>query len=407
MVRFCYVSADFGIPVFGDKGASVHIQAMVDSLMALGHDVHIVAPQPGASPSKTTAKLHRPRTRLPTISEADVQRATQSDRIFKERRNLAIAQSVEALVLELGDAVPFDAVYERYSLWSASGLRAARTLSLPFILEVNAPLLLEQQDYRQLVLSEEAERIEAEVFGGADLIYAVSEEVRAYCIAKGAAPSRTAVLENGVDLARFNPSGPKAELPFAPGLPVIGFSGSLKPWHGLEDLAVAFHTLRKRGNACGLLLAGDGPMRGWIEGFAKGAGLEDSIHCAGWIKHEDMPAYVRAMSVATAPYPKLESFYFSPLKLFEYMACGRAVAASRIGQIAHVIADRRNGRLTEPGNPDALADVLAELIADQRQRQALGLAAFQSMQGHSWLDCAKRVVADILAMQTTAIRRHA
>lgn len=406
-MRLCYVSADFGIPVFGDKGASVHIQAMVESLMALGHDVSVVAPQLGAVPSGTPVKLHRPKTRLPEISEADLQRATQSDRIFKERRNLAIAQSVEALVLELDATAPFDAVYERYSLWSASGLRAARTLGLPFVLEVNAPLLLEQQNYRQLVLSEEAEQIEAEVFGGADLIYAVSEEVRAYCIAKGASPSRTVVLENGVDLERFNPSGPKAELPFAPGLPVIGFSGSLKPWHGLEDLATAFHTLHKRGIACGLLLAGDGPMRGWIEGFAKGASLEDSIHCAGWIKHEDMPNYVRAMSVATAPYPKLQNFYFSPLKLFEYMACGRAVVASDIGQIAHVIADRRNGRLTEPGNPDALANVLEELVTDDQYRQALGVAAFFSMQGHSWLDCAKRVVADIRALQTKPIKRHA
>lgn len=406
-MRLCYVSADFGIPVFGDKGASVHIQAMVESLMALGHDVRIVAPQLGAVPSGTPVKLHRPKTRLPEISEADLQRATQSDRIFKERRNLAIAQSVEALVLELDATAPFDAVYERYSLWSASGLRAARTLGLPFVLEVNAPLLLEQQNYRQLVLSEVAEQIEAEVFGGADLIYAVSEEVRAYCIAKGAAPSRTVVLENGVDLERFNPSGTRAELPFAPGLPVIGFSGSLKPWHGLEDLATAFHTLHKRGIACGLLLAGDGPMRGWIEGFAKGAGLEDSIHCAGWIRHEDMPNYVRAMSVATAPYPKLQNFYFSPLKLFEYMACGRAVVASDIGQIAHVIADRRNGRLTEPGNPDALANVLEELVTDDQYRQALGVAAFFSMQGHSWLDCAKRVVADIRALQTKPIKRHA
>jgi glycosyltransferase involved in cell wall biosynthesis len=403
-VKLCYVSADFGIPVFGDKGASIHIQAMVSALIELGHDVSVVAPQPGALPAETPVKFYRPKTRLPEVSEADLQRASQSDRIFKERRNLAIAQSVEAQILELG---AFHVVYERYSLWSAAGLRAARKLALPFVLEVNAPLLLEQQNYRQLVLFEEATKIEAEVFSGADLIYAVSEEVRAYCISRGAAPSRTTVLENGVDLERFSPSGLKAELPFPPGLPVIGFSGSLKPWHGLEDLAAAFHTLHKRRTACGLLLAGEGPMRGWLEGFAKGAGLEGFMHCAGWIRHEDMPAYVRAMNVTTAPYPKLENFYFSPLKLFEYMACGRAVVASDIGQISHVITDRSNGRLTEPGNPDALADVLAELVTDVSQVRDLGVAAFMSMQGHSWLDCAKRVMADIVALKTAPIKRLA
>jgi glycosyltransferase involved in cell wall biosynthesis len=406
-MKLCYVSADFGIPVFGDKGASIHIQAMVDSLVELGHEVSIVAPQPGTIPTETRARLFRPKTRLPDISEADLQRAAQNDRIFKERRNLAIAQSVETMILELGKATPFNAVYERYSLWSASGLRAARKLGLPFLLEVNAPLLLEQQNYRQLVLSEEAAKIEAEVFSGADLIYAVSEEVRTYCIAKGATPSRVTVLENGVDLKRFSPTGPKADLPFPPELPVIGFSGSLKPWHGLEDLAVAFHSLHERGIACGLLLAGDGPMRGWLEGFAKGARLENFIHCAGWIRHEDMPSFVRAMNVATAPYPKLENFYFSPLKLFEYMACGRAVVASDIGQIAHVIKDWSNGRLTEPGNPEALANVLADLITNDQLAPELGSAAAMSMQGRSWLDCATRVMADIAELQVAPLKRLA
>ena len=406
-MKLCYVSADFGIPVFGDKGASVHIQAMVSALLELGHDVSVVAPQLGMVPGEHGARFHRPKTKLPVITEDDLKRAEQSDRVFKERRNLAVGQSVVSLILELNAKTPFDAIYERYSLWSSAGLDVAKILGIPFILEVNAPLLLEQQNYRQLVLSEEAQAIEAKVFGRANLVYAVSEEVRQYCISKGAPRSRICVLENSVDPQCFKPAGNKATLPFPTDMPVIGFAGSLKPWHGLEDLAHAFQRLQKRGLKCALLLAGDGPMRGWIDGFAKGAGLEHAIYCTGWVKHEQIPAYLRCMDVATAPYPALGNFYFSPLKLFEYMACGRAVAASEIGQIAHVIKDGQNGRLTPPGDPTALAEVLAELLADKAQRRHLGLEATKSMQGRSWLDCASRVTADLTAILPERFKRLA
>ncbi len=406
-MKLCYVSADFGIPVFGDKGASVHIQSMVSSFLELGHDVNVVAPQLGTVPEHHKAHFHRPKTRPPVTTEADLKRAEQSDRIFKERRNLAIGQSVESLILELNAKSPFDAIYERYSLWSTAGLNAARILGIPFVLEVNAPLLLEQQNYRQMVLTDEADKIEARVFAEADLVYAVSDEVRQYCISKGALPERTMVQENGVDLKTFSASGSKASLPLPDGLPVIGFAGSLKPWHGLEDLAQAFHRLHKRGFKCGLLLAGDGPMRGWIDGFAIGAGLTEFIHVTGWVKHGNIPAYLRRMDVATAPYPKMDNFYFSPLKLFEYMACGRPVVASRIGQITHVIDNGRNGLLSEPGNPDALSDVLENLFSDEGQRKRLSSEAAKSMLGRSWLDCARRVAVDITTVVPTPFKRLA
>lgn len=406
-MNLCYVSADFGIPVFGDKGASVHIQSMVSSFLKFGHDVSVVAPQLGVVPQGHRAQMHRPKTQLPKISESDLKRAEQSDRVFKERRNLAVGQSVESLVVDLNEQSRFDFIYERYSLWSSAGLRSARKLGIPLVLEVNAPLLLEQQKYRQLELSEEAEKMETEVFSGADFIYAVSEQVRNYCISKGAAPSRTSVLENGVDLDIFNPEGAKPALPFPKDLPVIGFAGSLKPWHGLEDLAAAFHLLRRRGIACGLLLVGDGPMRGWIEGFAKGTGLGEFIHLTGWVNHSQIPSYIRCMDVATAPYPKIDSFYFSPLKLFEYMACGRAVVASNIGQIASVIEGGQNGMLTEPGDPEQLANTLSELIADKEFRNHLGHQSANSMIGHGWDDCARRILEDVRATLTAPIKRRA
>ncbi len=406
-MRLCYASADFGIPVFGDKGASVHIQSMARSFMTLGHAVNMVAPQFGSAPLKFGAQLHRTKTALPEISTADLALAEHSDRVFKERRNLAIGRSVEATIIEQHAKTQFDFVYERYSLWSAAGARAAKRLGIPLVLEVNAPLLLEQQKYRQLVLSVEAEKIEAENFHVADQIYAVSHEVREYCISKGADPKRTTTLENGVDTEIFNPHGGSADTPFRAGLPVVGFAGSLKPWHGLEDLIQAVHLLHQSNIDCGLLLVGDGPMRGWIEGFAKGAGMAHLVHLTGWARHDEIPSYIRSMDVAAAPYPKLQDFYFSPLKLFEYLACGRAVVASDIGQISTVINHGENGILTEPGNPSILADRIASLLADPAMRKRLAGRAVQSMHGHSWVDCAAQVIEDVASLQCAPVKRSA
>jgi glycosyltransferase involved in cell wall biosynthesis len=395
-LRVAYASADFGIPVFGDKGASVHIQEMVNAFMENGHHVTIVAPQPGQVPNGFRAEVHRVRTMVPEITEMDLFLAEQSDRVFKERRNIATGKAVEAELLRLHAERPFDFIYERYSLWSAAGVRASHLIGVPIVLEVNAPLLLEQKKYRNLVLAQDAQNIEREVFSESDFIFAVSAEVREYVIAQGANPLTTFVQANGVDLAKFNPTGKVAEIFLSKKTPIIGFSGSLKPWHGLEDLVEAFRYLKHRRVPCQLLIVGDGPMQSWIDGYAKGANLSDQIHLTGWMPHSQIPELIRAMDIAVAPYPHIEQFYFSPLKLFEYMACGRAVVASRIGQIVEVIEHGKNGILFEPGNPAALAACLEALLIDECGRNQIANAASRAMTGRSWADVAANIVACIM-----------
>jgi glycosyltransferase involved in cell wall biosynthesis len=91
------------------------------------------------------------------------------------------------------------------------------------------------------------------------------------------------------------------------------------------------------------------------------------------------------MDAAVAPYAPTESFYFSPLKVFEYMAAGLPVAASRIGQIGEVIRDGVNGLLLPPGDPEALAAALERLCRDRALRMRLGQAArATALKEHTW-----------------------
>jgi glycosyltransferase involved in cell wall biosynthesis len=393
-MRIAYVSADFGIPVFGDKGASIHIQEMVKAFAALGHDVNLIATRLGTPPGSFAAEVSKVLTG-PQDAEA-LASGSGGERLFKERRYLELGRAV-ALDIERRHArQPFDFIYERYSLWSAAGVRATRKLGIPCIVEMNAPLLLEQRRYRQLVLETEAESIEREVFSGADEIHAVSDAVRNYAISRGASPGTTFVQPNGVNLSSFSPDGEIAEVGNCIG-PVIGFSGSLKPWHGLEDLLEAFLILQKSKGDCRLLIIGEGPMRGWIEGFTQGTRLRDRVTLTGWQPYEKLPSFIRRMDVAVAPYPSIDDFYFSPLKLFEYLACGRAVVASGIGQIAETIDNGRNGLLCRPSDPDHLAASIATLIENDAMRSSLGHEAAASMRGRSWNDTAARIVAAVEA----------
>jgi glycosyltransferase involved in cell wall biosynthesis len=109
------------------------------------------------------------------------------------------------------------------------------------------------------------------------------------------------------------------------------------------------------------------------------------------------------MHVGLAPYAASDDFYFSPLKLYEYMAAGLAVVASRVGHLPEVVDDGRTGLLTPPGDAHALAGVLARLAASPEMRGALGAAArAEVLANRTWGQVARRVLDLAQARRTAA-----
>jgi glycosyltransferase involved in cell wall biosynthesis len=395
-MRIAYLSADYGVPILGGKGGSVHVQQLVNALARLGHEVVIYGTRLGdGDPSRLSARIvevARPAAAAaPACAEGLPADALRRERMIKELGWRDHARALEARVLADHASSPFDLVYERYSLWSRSAARLTARAGIASVVEVNAPLLTEAEAYRELAAVEEARAIEAEVFRCAGAIVAVSDGVRDYVVARGAAPGRVHVVPNGVDPAVFDPAVAPAALDQLDGCPVIGFAGGLKPWHGLQELLGAFRIVSAARSEARLLIVGDGPMRGWVEGFVAGAGLGGKVVLTGWQPHDRLPSLVRRMDVATAPYPVLGDFYFSPLKLFEYMSLGRAIVASRIGQIASVVEEGRSGLLVEPGSVGELAQSLLRLLDDEGLRHELGAGAQAASRRYTWLENARRI----------------
>jgi glycosyltransferase involved in cell wall biosynthesis len=139
----------------------------------------------------------------------------------------------------------------------------------------------------------------------------------------------------------------------------------------VEVLLKAFERLVSRVPEAHLLVVGDGPLRRQVAATGERFG-EERVTVAGAVDHSRVPGWLACADVAVAPYPKLDSFYFSPLKVVEYQAAGLPVVASRCGQLDRLVADGDTGRLVPPGDAEALAAALVDLHRDPTLRRRMG-----------------------------------
>lgn len=354
-MRIAYVCMDGGIPVFGRKGASVHVQGVIAAMLRAGHDVQLFCARVGsdAPPWASAVPVHQ--VVVPGAALAPT---------------IGWSATVDAALTEaLQHAGPFDAVYERYSLWSTAGMTFARAARIPGIIEVNSPLIEEQATHRQLQDREVAERVAASVFSTASCIVAVSDEVAGW-VHRFADRRTDAIVEaNGIDPTRFAAADDEAARPFT-----IGFLGTLKPWHGIDVLAEVFAGVRARVPESRLLVVGDGPERHALYARLSTAHDHRAFEFAGAVSPDGVGPWLSQMDVALAPYPADAPFYFSPLKIVEYMAAGVAVVASDIGQIPSLVTRDVTGLLVPPGDVDACVAACLQLHAQPTRRRAMGRA---------------------------------
>lgn len=376
-LRLAYVCADPGVPVFGRKGCSIHVQEVIRALRLQGVDVTLFAARTEGIPPPDLKDLAiRP---LPCPRGSDL-----------AQREFAAREANTALASLLAEEGAFDVIYERYSLWSVAAQQFARDRGIPGLLEVNAPLVEEQAAHRGLLDREAAEDCTQTVFHAASVLLPVSAEIKSWLRENTRPGTAIEVIENGVDPSRF--ASPRATPP-SDGTFTIGFVGTLKPWHGLPVLVEAFARIHSLVPQARLLIVGDGPERSALEAQLDHHGLGASTRFTGAVPPEAIPGLLEAMDVAVAPYPRREQFYFSPLKVYEYMAAGKPTVASRLGQIAQLIQHDGNGLLCEPGDPAALAHQLFRLHRDPALRRRLGAAGRATiLRSHTWDQVARRIL---------------
>jgi glycosyltransferase involved in cell wall biosynthesis len=365
-MRILYCAIDQAVPAA--HGGSVHVSSVAEGLAALGHEVHaLVAPGTGAFPS---GRVHWHAMRPP----------------FGNRR-LRLLRA--GRVRRLAEALRPDVVLERYYNFGGEGLYAAKRVGALAALDVISPVIDYPGSPKRLLdaclLIRPMQRWRDWQCAAADLFVTPIAGILP------ASVPRDRILENevGADVERFHPDA-TGSVPFQRGDAdvVAVFTGAFRAWHGAIHLVEAIKRLRARGETrFRAVLIGDGPELSRVRAAAEGV---REITVPGALPHGQIPACLASADIGVAPFdvgahpPLALGFYWSPLKIFEYMASGLPVVAPRIERLTTLVRDGGEGLFYDPADPEGLASAIARL-SDERDRQRLGAAARKRAVGEfSW-----------------------
>jgi len=283
-----------------------------------------------------------------------------------------------------------DIIYERYNLFYHSGLWLKKKNGLPYILEVNAPLMEERTRHNGLSLGHFARRSETNLWRSADIVLPVTQVLADKVIDAGVHPDKIIVIQNGVEQT-FLDEGDSYALAAQhnlTGKTVLGFTGFVRDWHGVDR--VLRYMAQSDDPNLYLLLVGDGPERANLEKLACELSLSDRFIVTGIVQREKVPDYVRLFDIALQP---AVVDYASPLKLFEYMAMGKAILAPAQANIKEVLQDGKDSILFNPRDHDAFVESLDVLCKKPELRTQLGHEARVNLIGsdYTWAGNARRV----------------
>lgn len=193
----------------------------------------------------------------------------------------------------------------------------------------------------------------------------------------------------------------RREFGVPPDVPLVGFVGTFGPWHGVEVLAQAIARIPAE-ILIRFLLVGNGALRGRFESMLREAGATDRVLLLGAVDHQRVPSLLDACDLFVSPHVPLDAgaeFFGSPTKLFEYMAMGKGIVASRLGQIGDVLEDEKTALLVEPGSVEQLTQSIIRLTADKELRQRLGNAARDvAVSRYTWKHNVRRVLDEYASL---------
>lgn len=364
-------------------GQYVHIAELIGALRKLGHEVTVVAP------AATERAEFGDDAGAVALLKRYVPRFAYE--LMELGYSLIAYRRLRRAVREFKP----DCLYERYNLFLPAGVWIKKNFGLPMLLEVNAPVYEERAKYDGISLKRLAAWSQGHVWRGADFVLPVTGVLADMVRASGVPKERIAVVPNGIDPERFgNNSLPteaaKAKLGLGDRL-VLGFTGFVREWHGLDRVVDLVADRADEKSGLHLLIVGDGPARESLQARARERGIVDRVTVTGVIDRDRVPEYVAAFDIALQP---AVVPYASPLKLFEYLAMGRAIVAPASPNIREVLTDGENAVLFDPNGPDGMLRAIDRLCNDGKLRRRVADGARNTIvrKQLTWDSNARRVV---------------
>ncbi len=366
--------------VASKDGQYVHIEEIIKAFRQLGHEVVVVEPdsvnqREFGEGSKLVSTM---RAYIPGFIHELAEFGYSCLEYLKLRKAIIRHQP--------------DVIYERYNLFFISGVWAARHFNLPYIVEVNSPLFEERSTHGRLALKRLARWTETLVWQSADYVLPVTAVLSQRIAAAGVPAERMQVIPNGVNRSEFSSVVDGTTMKKQLGIQqpnVLGFTGFVRDWHGLDRVIslMSDHDLQD----WHFLVVGDGPVKAVLQEQAQRAGLEQRVTFTGLVNRDTIRDYVSCFDVALQP-DVVD--YASPLKLFEYLALGKAVLAPDMANIREILSNGTNASLFDNSSDEDFRCKLAQLCNDSGLRERLGRSArdLLEQQGYYWDENARLIV---------------
>lgn len=265
-----------------------------------------------------------------------------------------------------------DILYVREMALSLTPFLLSKIFNKPMITEINGDLLNEYElaGYPRFLLAT-MRLVEMIVCRASQTLVCVTEGLRDIFQSRYHLPSeKLKVIPNGTDPNCFHPLDRNAcreRLGIDPTNKVVGFVGTFVPHQGLKYLIDSSSFIMEKSPGVTFLLVGDGPVRKEIMNMAQAMGVAEHFLFPGAVPQEETVFYINAMDVCVAPFTRSrnERIGLSPLKIYDYMACGKPVVASDIKGVGDLLRENEIGIAVAPENPAFLAQGVLSALADR------------------------------------------
>lgn len=359
---------------------SVHVRELAQNLLELGNEVVVIANLSNSAYDGIVAV-----------------RSTKIPRIRVLGWLITQIQALFFVILETTKN-KCQLVYTRFGLSSGPCLLMARLTGMRCVIEVNGfprdeakvsrvGLWGKITGYLKNWVSDTACRY-------AQQVIAVTPRIKEVLVAEyGIETDKIAVIPNGANTDLFKPmdtNQARRQLNLSGADYFVTFVGTLAAWQGVEYLIRSTPYILEGCPESKFLIVGDGPTEEELVKLAKEIAVSDWIIFTGMVPYDKVPLYINASDVCVAPKIPLGSGY-SPLKLYEYMACEKPVVATRTSGF-EILEGNNAGLLVNLENLQEFAEAIIKLLQDPELRKQMGENGRKYVvQNHSWESVARRV----------------
>jgi len=210
---------------------------------------------------------------------------------------------------------------------------------------------------------------------------------------------RFEVIGNGANTTLFNhinQNEAKRLIALDENLNYVCFVGNLAPWQGVEYIIKSAPTILDKFPNTRFLIIGDGIMRNYWESLTVNQGVREKFIFTGAIPYKQAPIYINACDLCIAPFiiERNKLIGLSPLKIYEYLSCKKAVVASDISGVSELLRRSNGGIIVTPENPNEIANAVVYLLKDKKLRDEMGENGRNYIiKNHSWDIVARSVIS--------------